>query len=42
LVAQYNCDQAVTWKGALGLWFKSRIHSNPIFEKPIGTVPLLR
>lgn len=39
LVAQYNCDQAVTWKGALGLWFKSRIHSNPIFGKPLGTVP---
>jgi hypothetical protein len=42
LVVQYNCDQAITWKGALGLWFKRRIHSNPIFEKPLGTVPFPR
>jgi hypothetical protein len=26
LVVQYNCDQALTWKGAIGLWFARLIH----------------
>jgi hypothetical protein len=42
LVTQYNCDQGVTWKGALGLWLARVIRVQDPSSKDLGAAPFPR
>jgi hypothetical protein len=32
LVRQYNCDQGITWKGALALWLRARVFGTQVLK----------